>query len=102
MNRRVFSLVFIVFYDLLAISIHCSEQKAFSVRGFFRVTKKTIKNKEKSGIESKCETQLNNNNNNNPKNDEDKKKKNRKIAIYYDEKTNLWGYGCCGLWYLFD
>ncbi|CAD2095859.1 fam-c protein [Plasmodium vinckei petteri] len=75
MNRRVFSLVCIVFYALLAVSIHCSEQKASSVRGFFRVTKKTIKNKGKNGIESKCEAQLNNNNNNNPKNGEDKKKK---------------------------
>ncbi|CAD2096074.1 fam-c protein [Plasmodium vinckei] len=75
MNRRIFSLVCIVFYALLAISIHCSEQKASSGRSFFRVTKKTNKSKEKNGIESKCETQLNNNNNNNPKNDEDKKKK---------------------------
>ncbi|CAD2084406.1 fam-c protein [Plasmodium vinckei brucechwatti] len=102
MNKRVFSLVYIVFYALLAVSIHCLEQKASSVRSFFQVTKKANKSKEKNDIESECEAQLNNNNNNNPKNDEDKKKKNRRIVIYYDEKTNLWGYGCCGLWYLFD
>ncbi|SCL88856.1 fam-c protein [Plasmodium chabaudi chabaudi] len=101
MNKRIFSLVCIVLYILLGASIHCSEQKESSVRVFFRVTKKTNKSTEKNGIESKCETQLNNNNNNSPKN-EDKKIKNRKLIIYYDEKTNLWGYGCCGLWYLFD
>ncbi|SCL83754.1 hypothetical protein PCHCB_000501000 [Plasmodium chabaudi chabaudi] len=40
MNKRIFILVCIVLYALLAVSIHCSEQK------------------------SKHETQLNNNNNN--------------------------------------
>ncbi|VEV54570.1 fam-c protein [Plasmodium vinckei vinckei] len=114
MNRRVFSLVCTVFYALLSASIHFSEQKvSFQTKhkliygklynsGYLHVVTYILTGKEKNGIESKCETQLNNNNNNNLKNDEDKKNKNRKIAIYYDEKTNLWGYCCCGLWYLFD
>ncbi|SCL82748.1 Plasmodium yoelii subtelomeric region (PYST-C1), putative [Plasmodium chabaudi adami] len=72
MNKRIYSLVCIVLYAILAISIHCSEQKASGIRGFFRSIKKPHKSKGKNGIEYKCETQLNNNNNNSPKN-EDKK-----------------------------
>ncbi|CAD2095851.1 fam-c protein [Plasmodium vinckei petteri] len=78
MNRRVFSLVCIVFYALLAVSIHCSEQKVSCQTKHKLIHGKLcnsgylhVVTKEKNGIESKCETQLNNNNNNNPKYDDD-------------------------------
>ncbi|SCL90566.1 Plasmodium yoelii subtelomeric region (PYST-C1), putative [Plasmodium chabaudi adami] len=102
MNKRIFSLVCIVLYIFLGASIHCSEQKESGLRSKInRVIKQIKRSNKKNGIEFKRETQLNNNNNNSPKN-EDKKIKNRKLVIYYDEKTNIWGYGCCGLWYLFN
>ncbi|CAD2089274.1 fam-c protein [Plasmodium vinckei brucechwatti] len=63
MNKRIFSLVCIILYALLAASIHCSQQKASAV-GNKRVrdTKEINKRNEKNDVESKCETQLKNNN----------------------------------------
>ncbi|CAD2100972.1 fam-c protein [Plasmodium vinckei petteri] len=49
MNKRIFSLVCIILYILVAVSIHCSEQK---------------KSNKKNGIKSKRKPQLNDNNNN--------------------------------------
>ncbi|SCL82897.1 Plasmodium yoelii subtelomeric region (PYST-C1), putative [Plasmodium chabaudi adami] len=74
MNKRIFSYVCIVLYALLAVSIHCSEQKPSDVRNkIVRSTKEISKCDEKSDIEPKREPQLNNNNNNNPEDDEDEK-----------------------------
>ncbi|ETB61214.1 hypothetical protein YYC_01153 [Plasmodium yoelii 17X] len=71
MNKRIFSLVCIVLYTLLAVSIHCSEQKVFVVGNKSICGSKEInRSNEKNGIESKCETQLKNPN---PKDDEDYK-----------------------------
>ncbi|CDU18236.1 fam-c protein [Plasmodium yoelii] len=63
MNKRIFSLVCITLYTLLAVSIYCSEQNVSdlgnkSVRG----TKETNISNEEYDIESKRETQLMNNN----------------------------------------
>ncbi|CAD2096437.1 fam-c protein [Plasmodium vinckei brucechwatti] len=64
MNKRIFSLVCIVLYALLAVSIHCSEQKTSGLRSrIIRAIKKIQRNSKKNGIESERETQLNNNNN---------------------------------------
>ncbi|CAD2089396.1 fam-c protein [Plasmodium vinckei lentum] len=74
MNKRIFSLVCIVLYTLLAASMHCSQQKASTV-GNKKVcgTKEINKRNEKNDIESKCETQLKSNNNYDTKDDEDNK-----------------------------
>ncbi|SCL86647.1 fam-c protein [Plasmodium chabaudi adami] len=77
MNKRIFSLVCIVLYALLVVSVHCSEQKISDVGNKkVRGTKEINKRNEKDGIESKCETQLENKkpkddkyNNNNDYND---------------------------------
>ncbi|CAD2094004.1 fam-c protein [Plasmodium vinckei brucechwatti] len=71
MNKRIFSLVCIVLYSLLAVSIHCSEQKVSNV-GNKSVcdTKEINRGDEKSGIEFKHETELNNKNNSDPNDDE--------------------------------
>ncbi|ETB56051.1 hypothetical protein YYC_05913 [Plasmodium yoelii 17X] len=68
MNKRIFSLVCIALYTLLAVSVHCSEQKVSdvgnkSVRGI----KETNKSNEKNNIKYKRETQLKSTN---PKDDE--------------------------------
>ncbi|SCL91666.1 Plasmodium yoelii subtelomeric region (PYST-C1), putative [Plasmodium chabaudi adami] len=74
MNKRIFSYVCIVLYALLAVSIHCSEQKASDVRNkSVRGIKEISRSDEKNDIESRREPQLNNNNNNNPEDDEDEK-----------------------------
>ncbi|CDS44770.1 hypothetical protein YYC_01109 [Plasmodium yoelii 17X] len=63
MNKRIFSLVCIVIYSLLAVPIHCSEQKVSDVRNkSIRGTKERNKSNEQNDIESKRETQLKNNN----------------------------------------
>ncbi|CDS44933.1 fam-c protein [Plasmodium yoelii] len=69
MNKRIFSLVCIVLYSLLSVSVHCSEQKV-SVVGYTSDigTKETNQSNEKNDIESTRETQLKNNN---PKYDAD-------------------------------
>ncbi|CAD2085882.1 fam-c protein [Plasmodium vinckei brucechwatti] len=70
MNKKIFSLVCIILYVLLAVSIHCSEQKhdqskTSGLRSrIVRVIKKINGNNKKNVIESKPKTQLNNNNNN--------------------------------------
>ncbi|CDS44078.1 fam-c protein [Plasmodium yoelii] len=60
MNKRIFSLVCIVLYSLLAVSVHCFEQKVYDVRN---KSIRGTKDRNKSN-----ETQLKNNN---PKDDED-------------------------------
>ncbi|CAD2086361.1 fam-c protein [Plasmodium vinckei lentum] len=70
MNKRIFSLVCIILYALLAVSIHCSEQKddrskESGLRSrITRAFKKPKRSNKKNGIESQREAQLNNNNNN--------------------------------------
>ncbi|SCL93575.1 fam-c protein [Plasmodium chabaudi adami] len=77
MNKRIFSLVCIFLYVILAVSIHCSEQKhdrskESGLRSrIIRAIKQIKKSNKKNGIESKCEIQLNNNNNKNHKDDDD-------------------------------
>ncbi|CAD2091016.1 fam-c protein [Plasmodium vinckei lentum] len=69
MNKRIFSLVCILFYVFMAVSIYCSEQKddrskTSGLRSrIIRAIKKINGSNKKNVIESKCETQLNNNNN---------------------------------------
>ncbi|CAD2097222.1 fam-c protein [Plasmodium vinckei petteri] len=93
MNKRIFSLVCIVLYALLAVSIHCSEQKhdqskTSGLRNrIVRVIKKTKRSNKKNDIESQRENQSNNNNN-----------------IVYDDNGHYYGvrvatttcWGCCG------
>ncbi|CDU20324.1 fam-c protein [Plasmodium yoelii] len=68
MNKIIFSLVCIVLYVILAVSIHCSEQKVYGVRSrIIRAIKKMNKSEEKNCIKFKCKAQLNNNNNKNEK-----------------------------------
>ncbi|CAD2094931.1 hypothetical protein YYG_05140 [Plasmodium vinckei petteri] len=70
MNKKIFSLVCIILYALLAVSIHCSEQKDDRSKesGFrsriIRAFKKIKRSSKKNDTEYKSETQLNNNNNN--------------------------------------
>ncbi|CAD2098150.1 fam-c protein [Plasmodium vinckei] len=70
MNIRIFSLVYIVLYVILAVSIHCSEQKNDRSKTsglksrIIRAIKKIQRSSKKNDIESERETQLNNNNNN--------------------------------------
>ncbi|CAD2112373.1 fam-c protein [Plasmodium vinckei petteri] len=69
MNKRIFSLVCILFYVLMAVSIYCSEQKddrskESGLRSkIIRAFKKTKRNNKKNDIESQRENQSNNNNN---------------------------------------
>ncbi|CAD2095789.1 fam-c protein [Plasmodium vinckei] len=63
MNKRIFSLVCIVFFTLLAVSIQCSQQKESDARNkSVRGTKKINRINEKNDIGSKRETQLKNGN----------------------------------------
>ncbi|CAD2090640.1 fam-c protein [Plasmodium vinckei lentum] len=70
MNEKIFSLVCILFYILMAVSIYCSEQKddRFKESGLrsriARAFKKTKRSNKKNDTESERESQLNNNNNN--------------------------------------
>ncbi|CAD2094654.1 fam-c protein [Plasmodium vinckei lentum] len=69
MNKRIFSLVCILFYVLMAVSIYCSEQKddrskESGLRSrIIRAFKKTKRSNKKNDIESQRENQSNNNNN---------------------------------------
>ncbi|CAD2096553.1 fam-c protein [Plasmodium vinckei lentum] len=69
MNKRIFSLVCILFYVFMAVSIYCSEQKddrskESSLRSrIIRAFKKTKRSNKKNDIESQREIQSNNNNN---------------------------------------
>ncbi|CAD2086712.1 fam-c protein [Plasmodium vinckei brucechwatti] len=97
MNKKIFSLVCIILYVLLAVSIHCSEQKndqskASGLRSrIVRAIKKIKRSNKKNVIESQRETQLNNNNNN------------EEIIDYYTYVTQFKGKKykpdscCCGL-----
>ncbi|KEG03321.1 fam-c protein [Plasmodium vinckei vinckei] len=86
MNKRIFILVCNVLYGLLAVSIHCSEQKTSGLRSrIVRAIKKINKGVKKSGIESKHETQLNNKNNSDPKDDEGYNDKICNLKYYNDD-----------------
>ncbi|VEV56660.1 fam-c protein [Plasmodium vinckei vinckei] len=53
MNKRIFILVCIVLYALLAVSIHCSEQKTYGLRSrIIRAIKKINRSNKKKVIES--------------------------------------------------
>ncbi|CAD2107734.1 fam-c protein [Plasmodium vinckei] len=92
MNKRIFSLVYIIFYALLAVSIHCSEQKhdqskTSGLRSrIIRAFKKTKRSNKKNDIESERGTQLNNNNNKDYEN----------VISIYDYYKNEGTCGCCG------
>ncbi|SCL95120.1 fam-c protein [Plasmodium chabaudi adami] len=69
MNKRIFILVCVVLYALLAVSIHCSEEKhdrskESGLRSrISRAIKQIKRSNKQNDIESKRETQSNNNNN---------------------------------------
>ncbi|SCL81988.1 fam-c protein, partial [Plasmodium chabaudi chabaudi] len=71
MNKRIFSLVCIILYVILTVSIHCSEEKhdrskESGLRNrVIRVIKQIKRSNKKNDIASQRETKLNNNNNNN-------------------------------------
>ncbi|CAD2114494.1 fam-c protein [Plasmodium vinckei] len=101
MNKRIFSLVCILFYVLMAASIYCSEQKHDQSKKsglrskIIRAFKKTKRNNKKNDIESQRENQSNNNNNADvsDSDDDDFKYNNRKK---YEKADNCCTY-CCGL-----
>ncbi|CAD2097243.1 fam-c protein [Plasmodium vinckei petteri] len=102
MNIRIFSLVCILFYVFMAVSIYCSEQKHDQSKKsglrskIIRAFKKTKRNNKKNDIESQREIQSNNNNNANVSDSDDEdnfKYRNRKK---YEEVDNCCTY-CCGL-----
>ncbi|CAD2098339.1 fam-c protein [Plasmodium vinckei] len=102
MNIRIFSLVCILFYAFMAVSIYCSEQKDDQSKKsglrskIIRAFKKTKRNNKKNDIESQREIQSNNNNNANVSDDDDDdyfKYHNRKE---YEKMQYLESY-CCGL-----
>ncbi|CAD2107699.1 hypothetical protein YYG_00698 [Plasmodium vinckei petteri] len=96
MNKRISSLVCIVLYALLAVSIHCSEQKASDVGNkSVRDIKEINRGDEKSGIESKRETELNNKNNSDLKDDIDDKDVKGNKNSDYDEQRKPHGYYFC-------
>ncbi|CAD2097667.1 fam-c protein [Plasmodium vinckei lentum] len=100
MNKRIFSLVCILFYVFMAVSIYCSEQKhdqskTSGLRSrIVRAIKKISGSNKKNDIESERENQSNNNNNKDVSDDEDNfKYRNRKK---YEEMDDCYTY-CCGL-----
>ncbi|SCL95387.1 fam-c protein [Plasmodium chabaudi adami] len=103
MNKRIFSLVCIILYAILAVSIHCSEEKhdrskESGLRSKInRVIKQIKRSNKKNGIEFKRETQLNNNNNNDYNDDKDE------CINYYAPtrgKARKQTPCCCGLIYI--
>ncbi|CAD2084361.1 fam-c protein [Plasmodium vinckei brucechwatti] len=100
MNKRIFSLVCILFYVFMAVSIYCSEQKndrskESGLRSrIIRAFKKTKRSNKKNDIESQRENQLNNNNNNMDDEDYFKYLKSEE----YKERKHKYVY-CCGLLY---
>ncbi|CAD2085868.1 fam-c protein [Plasmodium vinckei brucechwatti] len=106
MNKRIFSLVCILFYVFMAVSIYCSEQKndqskTCGLRSrIIRAFKKTKRSNKKNDIESQRENQLNNNNNNNNNNmdDEDYFKFLKSEEYKNMEYLEAW---CCGLFYTY-
>ncbi|CAD2095057.1 fam-c protein [Plasmodium vinckei] len=100
MNIRIFSLVCILFYVFMGVSIYCSEQKhdqskKYGLRSkIIRAFKKTKRSNKKNDIEPQRENQSNNNNNADVYDDEDNfKYHNRKK---YEEMDDCYTY-CCGL-----
>ncbi|CAD2106483.1 fam-c protein [Plasmodium vinckei brucechwatti] len=99
MNKRIFSLVCILFYVFMTVSIYCSEQKndrskESGLRSrIIRAFKKTKRSNKKNDIESQREAQSNNNNNNND--EADFKYIN---SEQYKEMKHKYVY-CCGLFY---
>ncbi|VTZ69945.1 fam-c protein [Plasmodium chabaudi chabaudi] len=93
MNKRIFSLVCIILYVILAVSIHCSEEKESGLRNrVIRVIKQIKRSNKKNDIASQRETKLNNNNNNNYRrygDDDD----DDDDYYYSDEETII---TCCG------
>ncbi|CAD2097370.1 fam-c protein [Plasmodium vinckei petteri] len=100
MSKRIFSLVCILFYVLMAVSIYCSEQKddrskKSGLRSrIFRAFKKTKRSNKKNDIESQRENQSNNNNNK-----DDNHEVIDSITFYSDyyEKMKYRQTYCCGL-----
>ncbi|EUD71208.1 hypothetical protein YYG_03841 [Plasmodium vinckei petteri] len=92
MNKRIFSLVCILFYVFMAVSIHCSEQKddrskTSGLRSrIVRAIKKIKRNSKKNDIESEREAQLNNNNNH--------EFRNKSYDELYGDYA-IWGECCC-------
>ncbi|CAD2110948.1 fam-c protein [Plasmodium vinckei petteri] len=70
MNKRIFSLVCIILYALLAVSIHCSEEKSDRSKTsglrsrVIRAIPKIKRSNKKNDIEPQRENQSNNTNNN--------------------------------------
>ncbi|CAD2084092.1 fam-c protein [Plasmodium vinckei lentum] len=105
MNKRIFSLVCIILYTLLAVSIHCSEQKddrskTSGLRSrVIRAIQKIKRSNKKNDIEPQRENQSNNNNNKDDFYDEANfKYHNRKK---YEEMDDCFTY-CCGLFCGYD
>ncbi|CDU18713.1 hypothetical protein YYC_05333 [Plasmodium yoelii 17X] len=92
MNKRIFSLVCIVLYSLLAVSVHCSEQKGSGLGNqIFRAIKKIYNTNEHNSVVSKPETQLNNSNNIDTKDTKDNKdNKDNKRSFYEDTENDFW------------
>ncbi|CAD2109184.1 fam-c protein [Plasmodium vinckei] len=100
MNKRIFSLVCILFYVFMAISIYCSEQKddrskESGLRSrIIRAFKKTKRSNKKNDIEPQRENQSNNSNNNS---------NNHEVIdsyTFYSDKYKKKRYShttCCGL-----
>ncbi|CAD2091047.1 fam-c protein [Plasmodium vinckei brucechwatti] len=104
MNKRIFSLVCIVLYAILAVAIHCSEQKSDQSKTYglrsriIRAFKKTKRSNKKNDIESQRENQLNNNNNNNMDDEANFK------FLKSEEYKNMEYFEpcCCGLFYQYN
>ncbi|CAD2096810.1 fam-c protein [Plasmodium vinckei] len=100
MNKRIFSLVCIILYALLAVSIYCSEQKddRFKESGLrsriIRAFKKTKRSNKKNDIEPQRENQSNNNNN---KDDFDHEAYSKYIHSEQYRKMKYRHTYCCGL-----
>ncbi|CAD2102318.1 fam-c protein [Plasmodium vinckei petteri] len=95
MNRRIFSLVCILFYVFMAVSIYCSEQKKSGLRSkIIRAFKKTKRSNKKNDIEPQRENQSNNNNNADDSDNED----NFKYIHSEEYRKQKYRYTyCCGL-----
>ncbi|CAD2096537.1 fam-c protein [Plasmodium vinckei brucechwatti] len=102
MNKRIFSLVCILFYVFMAVSIYCSEQKSDQSKTYglrsriIRAFKKTKRSNKKNDIESQRENQLNNNNNN----DDEANFKFLKSEEY--KNMDYLEPCCCGLFYRYN
>ncbi|CAD2112498.1 fam-c protein [Plasmodium vinckei] len=102
MNKRIFSLVGIILYVFMAVSIHCSEQKSDRSKTsglrsrIIRAIKQTKRSSKKNDIESEREPQLNNNNNN------DYNDASANYPTHYRIKTGRTRLICCGLCSIVD